>query len=63
MMIKSIKYAMCNTHVHNNEKYSKYFLYNGWSFIMFDCGFTYNLLYDVTSVDVILWFWVTSQKR
>ena len=40
---------------------SKYFLYNYSSFVLFHCDFTNTLIEDITSVYVILGFWVTSQ--
>ena len=38
------------------DNYSKYFVYNDSNFIQFHCDFTYNLLYDKTSADVIFRF-------
>ena len=49
-----MKYAMCNIHI--NDYYSKYFVFNDSNFILFHFDFTYNLLYDITSSDVIFRF-------
>ena len=49
-----MKYAMCNLHI--NDKYSKYSVYNDSNFVLFCCDFTYNLLDDKTSADVIFRF-------
>ena len=46
-----MKYAMCNVHI--NDNYSKYFVYNDSNFILFHCDFTCDLLYNITSADVI----------
>ena len=59
IIINSIKYALCNIHI--KDHFSKYFIYNDLWFILFHCDFTNNLLYDITLVDVIFRFWVTSQ--
>mgnify|MGYP003691482707 CR=1 FL=1 len=47
IIINSIKYAMYN--IPNNDNYSKYFVYN-------DSIYKCNLLYDITSTDVVFWF-------
>ena len=61
ILINSVKYVLCN--VHNNDNYSRYFIYNQSSFILFQCDFTYNLLYDIVSVDVIFGFKRRHKKR
>ena len=42
IIINSMKYGMCDINI--NDIYSKYFVYNDSSFILFQCDFTYNLL-------------------
>ena len=54
IIIFSNKYAMCNIHI--KDYYSKYFVFNDSNFILFHCDFTFNLLYDITSADVIFRF-------
>ena len=53
IIINPMKYAMCN--IHNNDHYSKYFICNEPSFILFQCDFTHCV------VEVIFRFLVTSQ--
>ena len=54
IIINSMKYGMCNINIY--DIFSKYFVYNDSSFILFQCDFTYNLLHNIMSVGVIFQF-------
>ena len=46
-----MKHALCIIHI--NDYYSNDLVLNDSNFILFRCDFTYNLLYDITSAEVI----------